>query len=457
MATINFELSKQLDKGTKKSQILVRVSISRSFRVGGKTGLFISPKDWDSKTMSIRKISRIESRDKQRELEDLRAQLDRLQEHLGQVIIDTKDIDSLTDKKDRQDWIEYAVASFFDPAVKLVKEKNLSFKEFSKIYCKVRSQEEEWPLAKRSVVNQKKKWEHPSYDKLSAVQTQINKMNERLRMDEITGATLDEYQKFLIKQGYKNSTIENHVSYFKQILKWAYEKGYLRHGEDVMKHKTKTLKLAPRKAVIYLKWDEFEKLYSYKFPANKQYLELTRDRFCFCCLTSLRHSDLDILRRSNFDDAENPTKFSFISKKTSDDLTIFLVPEALELYKKYTSIPTGGLAFPKKSNQKMNKGIKEIAKMIGLSREVEVMQYCGKTPIYRTEPLCDVIGTHAARRTFVVHALEEGMSPEMVMTYTGHADYDTMKPYIALTDKKRQNALLNCFQMKKESTSKESE
>lgn len=215
MATINFELSKQLDKSTKKSQILVRVSISRSFRVGGKTGLFTNPKDWDERAMYIRKISRIENRDKQQELEDLRVQLDRLKEHIGQVIIETKNFDEMTEKEEKQDWIEYAVASYFDPAVKLVKEKNLTFKEFAKIYCKVRSKEEDWPLAKKSSVNQKKKWDHTSYDKLSAVQTQINKMDAKLRMSDITGATLDAYQSFLIKQGYKNSTIENHVSYFK--------------------------------------------------------------------------------------------------------------------------------------------------------------------------------------------------------------------------------------------------
>lgn len=447
MATINFELSKQVDKGTKKSQILVRVSISRSFRVGGKTRLFISPKDWDAKAMHVRKISRIENRDKQQELEDLRAQLDRIKEHIGRTIIDAKDLDKMTDKSDRQDWIEYTIASFYDPAVKLQRVKNLTFKEFAKIYCKVRSQEEEWPLAKKSTVNQKKKWEHPSYDKLSAVQTQVNRMNENLKMEDITAATLDEYQAFLIKHGYKNSTVENHVSYFKQILKWANDRGYLKHGQEVVNHNTPTLKLAPQKAVIFLKWDEFEKLYNFEFPANKKYLELTRDRFCFCCLTSLRHSDLDILRRANFDNPEDPTKLTFISKKTNDGLTIFLVPEAVALYKKYLDIPTGGLAFPKKSNQKMNKNIKEIAEMLGFTREVEVMQYCGKKPIYKTAPLCEVIGTHAARRTFVVHALEQGMSPEMVMTFTGHNDYDTMKPYIALTDKTRQNAMLNSFKM----------
>lgn len=63
MATINFELSKIKGKETRKSQILVRVSISRRFRVGGKTGLFISPKDWNDKMMQVRKLSRIESRD----------------------------------------------------------------------------------------------------------------------------------------------------------------------------------------------------------------------------------------------------------------------------------------------------------------------------------------------------------------------------------------------------------
>ena len=89
MATINFELSKQVDKSTKMSQILVRVSMSRSFRVGGKTGLFISPKDWDSKAGAIRKISRIENRDKQYELEHLRTKLDKLKEHIGRSIIET--------------------------------------------------------------------------------------------------------------------------------------------------------------------------------------------------------------------------------------------------------------------------------------------------------------------------------------------------------------------------------
>ena len=189
-------------------------------------------------------------------------------------------------------------------------------------------------------------------------------------------------------------------------------------------------------------------MFNHKFAPGQEHLELTRDRFCFCCATSLRHSDLEILKKSNFDDPDNPTSFTFVSKKTHDDLTIFMNDYSREIYNKYKDIPTpNGLLFPPKSNQKMNDNLKVIAEMLGFTREISKMQYCGKVRVEDTERLCDVIGTHSARRTFVVHALESGMSPQVVMTFTGHEDYDTMKPYIALTDKKRQKALLNSFKM----------
>ena len=57
--TIRFELSKKQDEN-RKNQILVRISVSRNFRVGGKTRLYVSPKDWNDKTNSVRKVSKIE-------------------------------------------------------------------------------------------------------------------------------------------------------------------------------------------------------------------------------------------------------------------------------------------------------------------------------------------------------------------------------------------------------------
>lgn len=446
MATISYKLSNKTDKASGKAQVLVDVSVSRTFRVRGKTGLYISKSDWDDKSNTIKRVSRISKKEKQEELEELRRKLNRLQEHISMNLLEATNLNEMKTPKDRQDWIEFVVASFHDPSIKLVREKNMSFKEFVKVYVKVRSEEECWKESHKSSLK-KKVWDNPAYDKLCAVQTQINSMNPDLKMDEITGQTIDEYQRFLIKKGLKNNTIINHISYLRQILVWAHEKGYLKHGSEVIKHKVPHLDMAGPKAVNYLKWEEeFKVLFNYKFKPGQEHLELTRDRFCFCCATSLRHSDLEILKKANFDDIENPTSFTFVSKKTHDDLTIFLNDYSRAIYNKYKDIPTpDGLLFPPKSNQKMNDNIKVIAEMLGFTREITKMQFCGKNRVEDTERLCDVIATHTARRTFVVHALESGMSPQVVMTFTGHEDYDTMKPYIALTDKTRKKCMEDTF------------
>lgn len=98
MSTIKFELSKKMD-ATKRKQILVRVSVSREFRVGGKTKIYVASKDWNEKKQAIRKASKIEKVEKQRELEDVRKLLNDLQDHISRAIIDNKDIEKMGPKK----------------------------------------------------------------------------------------------------------------------------------------------------------------------------------------------------------------------------------------------------------------------------------------------------------------------------------------------------------------------
>ena len=435
--TIKFELSKKQDEN-KKNQILVRISVSRNFRVGSKTGLYVSLKDWSDKTNSVRKISKIESVEKQEELIKLRDELAKLESHIEKAIIGDQTLEEMTDKKDRQEWIDFVIESFFNPCVKLTRIKNLTFDEFAKIYVEVRSKEEHWKPAKNSHKNRKKLWEHPSFDKLSAVQSQLQKMNPKLLMDKITGETLDEYQNFLVGEGYNNKTIENHMSYFGQILRWAYEKGYLKYGREVMEHKIKKLKIAKPTPFNYLTWDEFLQFYNYEFDELEKDLELARDRFCFCCATSLRHSDLALLKKAHFDNPDDPKSFTIVSKKTDDAPTIFLNEYSKSLYMKYKDRETEkGLLFPKKSNQKMNKCLKKIACKLGITREVSKTEYCGNDRSDITTKICDIIATHAGRRTFVVHCAEEGWTEEMIRTYTGHEDFKAMRPYFAIGDKKR--------------------
>lgn len=62
------------------------------------------------------------------------------------------------------------------------------------------------------------------------------------------------------------------------------------------------------------------------------------------------------------------------------------------------------------------------------------MSFRGSQRVEEVIPKCDLISTHTARRTFVVTALTLGVPAEVVMRWTGHADWSSMRPYVAIVD-----------------------
>lgn len=51
------------------------------------------------------------------------------------------------------------------------------------------------------------------------------------------------------------------------------------------------------------------------------------------------------------------------------------------------------------------------------------------------------VGTHAGRKTFICFALSNGVPPDVVMKFTGHSDYKSMKPYIDITESAKRDAI----------------
>ncbi len=47
----------------------------------------------------------------------------------------------------------------------------------------------------------------------------------------------------------------------------------------------------------------------------------------------------------------------------------------------------------------------------------------------------------ACRKTFICFALSNGIPPDVVMIFTGHCDYKSMKPYIDITESARKDAI----------------
>ena len=46
----------------------------------------------------------------------------------------------------------------------------------------------------------------------------------------------------------------------------------------------------------------------------------------------------------------------------------------------------------------------------------------------------ELVGIHAGRCAFIVNVLSLGITPNIVMKWTGHSDYKAMKPYIDIVD-----------------------
>jgi integrase len=82
----------------------------------------------------------------------------------------------------------------------------------------------------------------------------------------------------------------------------------------------------------------------------------------------------------------------------------------------------------------MNRDIKVICRLAGIDEGIRVTTYKGNVRTDEVRPKWELLGTHTGRRTFIVNALSLGIPPNVVMKWTGHSDYKSMKPYIDIVD-----------------------
>jgi integrase len=179
-------------------------------------------------------------------------------------------------------------------------------------------------------------------------------------------------------------------------------------------------------------------MYSYEIPEELKHLEKVRDVFCFCCFTSLRYSDVANMKRSDVFD----NYISITTIKTADSLKIELNDYSKSILSKYKDEQfKNNLALPVISNQKMNYALKELGQLCGIDNPIAITYYKGNRRIDEVCHKYELLSTHAGRRTFICNALMLGISPQIVMKWTGHSDYSAMKPYIAIADKAKEEAM----------------
>ena len=279
-------------------------------------------------------------------------------------------------------------------------------------------------------------WTDSTYEKFAAVKNHLMNFRDELTFEFFNERGLNDYVGYLrdVKE-MRNSTIGKQLSFLKWFLRWAYKKGvHQNNAYDSYKPKLKST----QKKIIFLTWNELNRLREFKIPSNKQALERVRDVFLFQCFTGLRYSDVFNLRRSDI----KGDHIEVTTVKTSDSLIIELNNHSKAILDKYKDVAfEDDKVLPVITNQKMNDYLKELAEMAGIDEPVRQTYYKGNERIDDVTPKYALLGTHAGRRTFICNALALGIPPQVVMKWTGHSDYKAMKPYIDIADDIKANAM----------------
>lgn len=255
--------------------------------------------------------------------------------------------------------------------------------------------------------------------------------NPNMDISLICEDTLNSFTQYLISLKFRNETIQKKISMSKWFFRWLISKEYL---SNISFTTYKSHLKKSNKTIVFLTWDELMRVYNHQFDAP--YLDRVRDVFCFCCFSSLRYSDVYALKKTDvYNDA-----IHIVTQKTNDKITIELNDYTKEILAKYKDLK-GDKALPVISNQKMNDYLKEVCKQCDITEDITNTYYIGGKRYEEKKQKWELIGTHSGRRTFICNALMMGITPNVVMKWTGHSDYQSMKPYIEIADEAKKKSM----------------
>ncbi len=273
-------------------------------------------------------------------------------------------------------------------------------------------------------------WAQGTRKKFRTLSKHISNYDRLAETGDVTADWLRGFCSYLERRaGMRNSTIVKDYKLLRWFLNWAEREGLYTAGAH-RAFKPRLRQTDGAADIIYLEWPEFEAVYGLELPDGP--MSAARDVFCFQCLTGLRYGDVRNLKASDV----HGGRVRVVMRKTAGLVEVDLNRRAMEILQRWTGDrnPRKGMALPVTGNAKYNLNIHEVCRLAGLDRPHTRVWYTGGERHEQTVPLWQAVSSHAGRRTFVVHALTLGIPAEVIMRWTGHRDFDAMRPYIKIVD-----------------------
>jgi integrase len=217
------------------------------------------------------------------------------------------------------------------------------------------------------------------------------------------------------------NTIGSNIQRIKAVLSEATEKG----ANSNMAYKSRYfIKQSEDADTIYLNTEELEEMKDLNLTDNRK-LSNVRDLFLVGCYTGLRFSDFSILK------PENIVKgfIRITQTKTGAPVVIPVHPVVKQILKNNGGNPPRTISI-----EKLNTYLKELGRLMPSLEKIETKTITkGGQKVVRSIKKCEMLTTHAARRSFATNEFKAGTPTLTIMAITGHKTEKSFLRYIRVT------------------------
>ncbi len=425
MATIQRNLSTKVD-GNGKSEILLRLSVTKDKKLRIKSGLFINPKRFNAGEIIRPRANQVEAQEL-RELENKLIEVERF-------IISL--CETCAPEAINKEWLIEQIDRKEHPERYETENKQTSFFDLIKEYLEKRKLSEVREKNYQVLIRALRRYE---------MFVSINEQQPyTLNINTITPETIEDFESFLRNEHtlyeeypeiYKeipaivntkrkspkpqprgNNTICALFNKLRAFFNWCNEQGKttnrpFRGYEGTTSEKYGT--------PYYITLEERNQIADFNLSQHP-YLAVQRDIFIFQCLIGCRVSDLLKMTKSNVINGA----IEYIPRKTKEErpeiVRVPLNDRAANLIKRYAGVDEAGRLFPFISAQKYNDDIKDIFRLCGITRIVTILN--PTTGEETKRPINEVASSHIARRTFVGNLYKKVKDPNLVGALSGHKE-----------------------------------
>lgn len=288
--------------------------------------------------------------------------------------------------------------------------------------------------------------------------TTLNKMRDfetetkrRIKFGDINIEFYNSFQKWIYKQGFSSNYFGTFVKIIKRISREAHYQGVADNIRGIEHRDFITVNEETDK--IYLTDDEIEAIFNVEItpeairskfeeyadisPENVrrkvESMKLVRERFLVGAYSGLRVSDFSRLDVLNFGERTIKTR----TVKTGKAVVIPIHDNIRKLFTE------GFDPAVKISDQKMNKHLKELARLAGIDDEVIITESIGGKNVPKKYRKYELVCTHTARRSFATNALKAGVPLPSISKILGHSKIATTEKYLRMSAEETAEALID--------------